>query len=179
MELKIVLKPKDIVTEGMKDFIQKELNSVFVPQGMDRESVSVKVTVNAEGRSDKTSIVVIYNSRKKSLSTFRAEVVGDFYESFPSLVKTANKKIKKAYNTIESKRVSSKNVNQIMNSDEFDFIELVKHKKVDNEAMTIDDAINKMENLGYDFYLFLNIEEDNIPSVIYRRVGGGYGCLES
>ena len=42
--------------------------------------------------------------------------------------------------------------------------------------MTLEDAINQMELVGHDFFLFHDIDTDR-PSVVYRRRGWSYGVL--
>ena len=53
---------------------------------------------------------------------------------------------------------------------------LVRHKSVELEPMTEDEALLRIDMLGHDFFLFANAE-DGRPSVIYRRVDGGYGVI--
>jgi putative sigma-54 modulation protein len=43
--------------------------------------------------------------------------------------------------------------------------------------MAPDEAIEQMELLGHDFYVFYNVEEEGI-NVLYRRRDGDYGLLE-
>ena len=43
--------------------------------------------------------------------------------------------------------------------------------------MDADEAIEQMELLGHDFYLFLNAATAAV-NVIYRRQGGDYGLLQ-
>ncbi len=42
--------------------------------------------------------------------------------------------------------------------------------------MDVDEAIEQMELLGHDFFIFFNTAE-NAFSVVYRRRDGGYGLL--
>ena len=42
--------------------------------------------------------------------------------------------------------------------------------------MTVDDALSQMELVGHDFFLFVN-EENNKPSVVYRRHAFDYGLI--
>jgi hypothetical protein len=42
--------------------------------------------------------------------------------------------------------------------------------------MTVDDALDRMELVGHDFYLFVDAETDR-PSVVYRRKGWDYGVI--
>ena len=42
--------------------------------------------------------------------------------------------------------------------------------------MSVTDAIDQMELVGHDFYLFHDVESD-LPSAVYRRRGWTYGVL--
>lgn len=53
---------------------------------------------------------------------------------------------------------------------------LVRTKRFEVKPMDIDEAIEQMELLGHDFFLFHYSAED-IPSVIYRRKDGSVGLL--
>jgi putative sigma-54 modulation protein len=54
--------------------------------------------------------------------------------------------------------------------------ELVRTKRFGVKPMDVEEAIEQMELLGHDFFLFHYVDED-IPSVVYRRRDGAYGLL--
>lgn len=54
--------------------------------------------------------------------------------------------------------------------------EVVRTKRFALKPMHVDEAIEQMELLGHDFYLFQNADE-NTFSVLYRRKTGDYGLL--
>jgi ribosomal subunit interface protein len=59
----------------------------------------------------------------------------------------------------------------------FDDSPVVIRKKVFPEIrMTTEDAVDHMELVGHDFYLFIDSETDR-PSVVYRRKGWDYGVI--
>lgn len=53
---------------------------------------------------------------------------------------------------------------------------LVRTKRFNLKPMDVDEAIDQMELLGHDFFLFDNSEEGTL-SVVYRRREGDYGVL--
>ena len=53
---------------------------------------------------------------------------------------------------------------------------VVRTKRFALKPMDVDEAIDQMELLGHDFYLFHNDLEDG-PNVVYRRRDGAYGLL--
>ena len=53
---------------------------------------------------------------------------------------------------------------------------LIRRKVFPAASMTLDDAVDNMELVGHDFYLFVD-EATNTPSVVYRRRGWTYGVI--
>ena len=54
---------------------------------------------------------------------------------------------------------------------------IVRTKRFSMLPMTPDEAVEQMELLGHDFFIFFNTEEDGI-NVLYRRKDGDYGLLQ-
>lgn len=55
--------------------------------------------------------------------------------------------------------------------------EVVKVKQFAIKPMPLDEAIEQMELLGHDFFLFLNTQNEE-PRLLYRRHNGDYGLIE-
>lgn len=55
---------------------------------------------------------------------------------------------------------------------------LVRTKLINAEEMSLDDAIMRMEMLGHSFFVYTD-EEDKHIAVVYKRLDGGYGLLET
>ena len=55
--------------------------------------------------------------------------------------------------------------------------ELVRMKKFNMKPMTREEAILQMNLLEHEFYAFLNSEDADAFSVVYRRKNGGYGLI--
>ncbi|KHL00658.1 ribosome hibernation-promoting factor, HPF/YfiA family [Sinomonas humi] len=53
---------------------------------------------------------------------------------------------------------------------------LIRRKVFPAATLTLDDAVDNMELVGHDFYLFIDAET-NTPSVVYRRRGWTYGVI--
>ncbi len=54
---------------------------------------------------------------------------------------------------------------------------IVKTKRFAIEPMFEEDAVAAMEDLGHDFYVFVNAETERV-AVIYRRKDGDFGLIE-
>ncbi len=52
-----------------------------------------------------------------------------------------------------------------------------RYKRIEMKPMTPEEAIEQMELLGHDFFLFSNAETQQ-ANVVYRRRNGGYGLIE-
>lgn len=53
---------------------------------------------------------------------------------------------------------------------------IVRTKRFKIQPLDIDEAIEQMELLGHDFFVFHNVDESSV-NVIYRRNDGSYGLL--
>ncbi|GGD35489.1 ribosomal subunit interface protein [Microbacterium faecale] len=54
---------------------------------------------------------------------------------------------------------------------------VIRTKTFEPEWMTVEDAVDRMELVGHDFFLFIDAKTDR-PSVVYRRIGWDYGVIE-
>jgi putative sigma-54 modulation protein len=55
--------------------------------------------------------------------------------------------------------------------------QIVKTKRFAIEPMFEEDAVTAMEDLGHDFYVFVNAENEQV-AVLYRRKDGRFGLIE-
>ncbi|MGW9112759.1 ribosome hibernation-promoting factor, HPF/YfiA family [Microbacterium sp. NPDC055683] len=53
---------------------------------------------------------------------------------------------------------------------------VIRTKSFEPEWMTVEEAVDRMELVGHDFFLFINARTDH-PSVVYRRRGWDYGVI--
>ncbi|MDN3496408.1 ribosome-associated translation inhibitor RaiA [Planococcus sp. APC 4015] len=53
---------------------------------------------------------------------------------------------------------------------------VIRTKQFGPEWMTVEDAVDRMELVGHDFFLFIDARTDH-PSVVYRRKGWDYGVI--
>jgi len=67
-------------------------------------------------------------------------------------------------------------VPDVMDDEEASVPALVRSKRFAMKPMHVEEAIDQLELLGHDFFLFQNAEEDQM-NVVYRRRDGSYGLL--
>jgi ribosomal subunit interface protein len=53
---------------------------------------------------------------------------------------------------------------------------VIRRKEFEGSPISVDDALYRMEQVGHDFYLFLDSETGK-TSVVYRRKGWNYGVI--
>lgn len=53
---------------------------------------------------------------------------------------------------------------------------VIRTKNFEPEWMTVEEAVDRMELVGHDFFLFIDARSDH-PSVVYRRKGWDYGVI--
>jgi ribosomal subunit interface protein len=74
-------------------------------------------------------------------------------------------------------RVSTGSVAVVEADDEQPWSPVVIRQKVfPAERMTEEEAVDRMELVGHDFFLFIDARTDR-PSVVYRRIGWDYGAI--
>lgn len=54
---------------------------------------------------------------------------------------------------------------------------IVRHKRFALHPMSAEEAVDQMDLLGHDFYVFFNLEEEAV-NVLYRRRDGTFGLLQ-
>ncbi|MFV0435565.1 MAG: ribosome hibernation-promoting factor, HPF/YfiA family [Leucobacter sp.] len=53
---------------------------------------------------------------------------------------------------------------------------VIRSKEFPAERLAVEDALDRMELVGHDFFLFIDAASDR-PSVVYRRKGWNYGVI--
>ena len=69
------------------------------------------------------------------------------------------------------------NKNRIVDDSPQTLPEVVRVKQFAIKPMPIDEAMEQMELLGHDFFLFLDTRKEE-PRLLYRRHNGDYGLIE-
>lgn len=115
---------------------------------------------------------------------FRAEdVSGDLNTSIDRVSDKLAKQLAKYKTKLQKKYKGSGITDEIafdaIPDDEVTDEELaeVKRKSFDIKPMSVEEAILQMELIGHSFFVFINIETENV-NVVYKRKDDKYGLLE-
>ncbi len=145
----------------------------------------VKLSKIGKDKKDKYSMEISIDSQ--DMSVIRSVVLGDEMNEnidvvLPKLekqiVKYRNKMVKVIRkNAFDTPSLFLENEEIFAEKEEKTRFRVVKNKRFNMSVTTIDNAIEEMEMLGHDFYVFLNGNTNRI-SVVYRRNDGDYGLIE-
>lgn len=163
------------VTEAMKSIIQdklRRLEKYFLIH--DQTECRVVISVSKELQSIEVTIPT-------TVATLRAQVRhGDFYAALDLVVDKLDQQVRRV-----KSRVATHNHTHLGKVIAFEQVpqstaavqEVVRTKRLPLEEMDLEDAINRMELLGHDFFVYKDTDEHRV-AIVYRRTQGGYGLLE-
>lgn len=117
---------------------------------------------------------------------YRAEVVDvDVFSAIDKIVDVIERQIRKNKTRLE-KKIKREAFEQSGFKDSGDYIDdkdnteykIVKRKQFVLKPMSAEEAVLQMELLGHNFFVFKNIDTDNM-NVVYKRNDGNYALIES
>ncbi len=160
------------VTEAIKDYVMDKLSKL--DKYFDNaEDVDAKIQFSVRGREQKVEVTI--NSSNYDL---RAEVShSDMYAAIDLAVDKLEGQIRK----FKTKLLSKEKVQMIYDDfieDDEELEEIVRRKKVYLKPMDEEEAITQMELLGHTFFVFKNIDTNEV-NVLYKRLDGAYGIIET
>ena len=177
--MKIIISGKKLeLTDGIKTAIEDKLGKLERYLNPDTE---VKVTVSAKKATQKIEVTIIPISGP----IIRAEDSEEnLYAAIDVVYDKLKKQIRRYKNKLQDKHQSKdESIRFQMDEgiEEYDDesldIVIERHKKFDMKPMSAEEAILQMELIEHGFYMFRNIDTDEI-SVVYKRDNGGYGMIE-
>lgn len=166
------------VTEGIRAALIKKMTRMdkyFVIT----DDVECRALVRTYKDAQKVEITI-----NTQMMTFRAEVVDeDLYAAFDLAIDKLEGQMRKLKTRLDrskheklGKAIVFENIADEEMESENDVV--VKTKSYHLDPMEIDEAIDRMEALGHDFFMYLDDEDDCI-SVVYHRKDGGYGVIQA
>ena len=171
--MKILITGKKIeLTDGIKGAVEYL-----------HEDTEVKVTVSARKAKQKIEVTIIpingpiIRAEDSQESLYAA--IDVVYDKLNKQLRRYKNKLKGKYQSKGQDSIRFQNIEDNgfdENDGEFDIV-IERHKKFDMKPMSPEEAVLQMELVGHDFYMFRNIDTDEI-SIVYRRETGGYGLIE-
>lgn len=187
--MKVTIEGKNIeLTDAIKDHVNDKLErlSKHYEQIIKGHEVKVKLSVEKNPRiskSNKAEVTIFLDGR-----IIRSEEMSvDMYNSIDTVAHKLDRQIKKyktkvyrSYQHKERPHVNPKSEGMLLDSDDESAekeAKIIKTKKFQLHPMTAEEAIEHLDLIGHDFYMFINADT-KVINTVYLRKDGEYGHIE-
>lgn len=178
------------VNDQLRGYVEKKLGKMdrYLP---DIQEMRVELAEETSRKASEREVVQV--TIRSNGSLLRAEVrSGDIYSAVDGAAEKLQVQIKrykgKRRRKLEKAQIHAAEVEELealsaatspAPDEEETFFEgqIVRRKHIDMVPMNEDEAVDQMELLGHDFFVFFNAREAAI-NVLYRRTDGNYGLLQ-
>jgi len=181
MDIQIVTKNLN-VSEDIREYAEKKIGklSKYI-----NNIISIKVELSQEKSKSRQQVYTAQATLNVSGFLIRGEQkaksVRASIDSVADVMERLIQKFKKKYEVNKNRESESIRNPVLLEEEQADFelagYNIVKMKRFMVKPMSVEQAIDQMDFLGHDFFLFLDAEED-VVSVVYRRKDGKYGLIQ-
>ena len=161
------------ITPALKDYVEKRVKKVT--KYFDKTG-DISVILKVEKGRHQVEVTVPVDG----ILLRGEESTPDMYASIDQVMDKIEKQIEKHKTKIAKKFRSGgfrADVASTVVVPEAEESELVRTKKFSVKPMDAEEAILQMNLLNHDFFMFLNIDSEQV-NVVYRRKDGCYGLIE-
>ena len=178
--MKFVIRGQKLtVTEPIKKYIEEKIGKLdrYLE---DSKDVTATVLIRVKG---KAQIVEVTIPIKKAILRGE-ESHKDLYAAIDLVSEKIERQIRKNKTKMQGKKVKPVFEDIIYDSVESNYYEedtdkvIIKRKTLDMKPMSEEEAVLQMELLGHSFFIFKDMDTDNI-SVVYKRKDDNYGLIET
>ena len=156
------------MSEKLSDYIEKKLTKIG--KFFD-EDTTANIVVSKLRETPKFEATI--NAKQAVL---RAEMAND---SIYDAVDLVTDKLEYQMSKLKGKLESRYKENKALKLEDFEEeMTIVRRKQVELTPMVAEEAILQMEMLGHDFFVFLDMDTNEV-SVVYKRKGNAYGLIET
>ncbi len=169
--MKITIRGKNIdVTEALRQYIEKRV--VKFEKFLNEASEAI-VTISTEKFTHKIDVLLKVNGH-----LIQAEgKTEDLYSAVDQVVEKLEKQVLKYKEKVQHK--NKKEATKFSSPEASTEVakRIVKYKKFDLRPMTPEEAVDQMELLDKDFFIFINSFSGDV-NVVYKRKDGNFGLIE-
>jgi putative sigma-54 modulation protein len=168
--MKLVIQGKNIeVTEAIREYVEQKIDKAVARNPRIASSQSAEVTVYANGSviraEEKTenlyaSIDLVADKITRKLRKFKER-------------KNDHAAAKTSVAVVEQPPLPLPNDNRVVELPN----QVLRNKYFAMPAMSVDEALERLEMIDHDFYVFRNGDTGEI-NVVYERNHGGYGVIQ-
>ena len=157
-------------SDKLKDVITKKVDRL---DKFFEDDTKVKIVLKEANNVQTMELTIAVSG-----GVLRAEVSGkNMYELIDLALPKLEKQIIKHHANMKDKKFKVKDFAGETDKPVEPEKQVVRSKAFELTPMTVEDAIEEMELVGHEFYVFLNRATGNV-SVLYTRRDGNYGLIE-
>ncbi|MCX8030941.1 MAG: ribosome-associated translation inhibitor RaiA [Thermodesulfovibrionales bacterium] len=158
------------ITPALKSYAEEKIGKFEKYISNIHEAI---VTLSVEKYRHKAEVLLKVNGY-----LIQAEgVTGEIYSSIDEVVEKLEKQVKKYKEKLHAYRKTDKRSSESPLTKSLEKGRIIKYKRFDMKPMNPEEAVDQMELLDKDFYVFIN-EKTNSINLVYRRKDGNYGLIE-
>lgn len=178
--MKYNIKGKNVeITEAINEYIQHRVD-ILSKYFLINSDTYVNILLKVYGDKQKIEVTI-----PTKYGVLRAESTDkDLYNAIDDVVSKLQSQIRRHKTKMKKQRTSKEKLGHAINFEVLpDLLDneeenIIRVKSITPEAKDIETAILEMEMLNHSFYIYRDIETENIH-LIYRRHDGGYGIIET
>ena len=174
--MNLTIKGKNMdVPEKSKEYMQKKIGR------LDRHLNNIteaKVELSEENTRSKENRYIVEVTLDCQGTLLRGEErAADVQAAIDKAYDVMNRQITRYKERLDAKKKNRLSLGEALavRADRPDSV--VKIKRFPTKPMSVEEAIDQMEFLGHDFFVFFNKGENDQLNILYRRRGENYGLL--
>lgn len=178
MELQIIAKNNLVISEAVESYVDKKIGK------LDRYLPTIsegKVEISRAGaRVPEQRFTVQVTLDNRGVLIRAQENAHDIRAAVDRVADVLSKRIERYKGKLHDKGRGTSLARQeaSIEAEETEVARrVVKSKRFLVKPMPVDEAVNQMELLGHDFFLFINADSERL-NLLYRRENGDYGLIE-
>jgi len=178
--MQVILQGRNVqITDRLREYVESKVEKLdrYLPSaGEARMELAIEQTKSAEDRH-----VAQLTIRSKGVLLRSEERSSDMFTSVDMVMDKIRRQIDR-YKSKRRGRFRSGQAEQLAALEAEDLEDvpegrIVRTKRFQVVPMGPEEAVEQMELLGHSFFVFYNVQEDQI-NVVYRRNDGDYGLLQ-
>ena len=174
------------VNDNLRKYVEKKIGRLdrYLPNIIDGR---VELTANEGARAAEDRQIAQVTLRTKNTILRAEEASGDIFASVDAVFEKMQRQVDRYKGKRWAKRTEPAGMAEPVETEplepetgedeESEHLEIVRVKHFQMAPMDEVEAIEQMELLGHDFYVFFNVNANQI-NVLYRRKTGDYGLIQ-
>ena len=174
--MNLLIKGKNMeVPESAKEYVTKRVSK------FDRHLSDIgdlKVELSEESTRSKENHYVVEMTLDCKGTYLRGEERGaNIFNAVDEAAEMMDRQILRYKDRLQGRRKRSYSTREVPIEESEEEVEMVRFKRFPVKPMGLDEAVEQMELLGHDFFIFFNDANEKM-NVLYRRNDGKYGVLD-